>query len=88
VWKDGRDLFITCSVQAWHTKIAYEHKMTGRNVRETKTLKVILCASARRCCVLATELVVLGDCLTVMFVDFKNDSSFTVFLSSCLDCAC
>ena len=89
--KDGRDLSITFSVQTWYTRIAYEHKMTGRNVRETGHLKVIPYPSATRCCVLALELVVLGDCLTaliVMFVDFENDSSFAVLLSSHLVCAC
>ena len=79
---------MTCSVQAWHTKLAYEHKMTGRNVRETKTLKVIPCPSATLCYVLAPELVVLGDRLTVMFVDLESDSSFTVFFTSRLVCAC
>jgi len=88
MWTDGHDLSITRSVQAWHTNIAYEHKMTGRNVGETKTLKVIPCPSATRRCVLAPELVVLGDFLTVMFIDSENDSSFTVFFSSRLVRAC
>lgn len=80
MWIDGRDLSITCSVQAWHTKITYEHKMSGRNYEKQKTLKVIPFPSATQRCVLAPELIVLGDCLTIMFVDFENDSSFTVFL--------